>query len=76
MDTSRTPYPIESTDTVESYGEVTYPLLSGEHLRSITEHPLRIHSQRPSTIKELLRLTRADHEVKSVKRARALLPLR
>lgn len=41
--------------------ELEYPLLPGEVIRSITRHPARIHDQKPSTIRELLRLTRAQH---------------
>lgn len=38
-----------------------YPLLPGETLRSITKHPPREHTERPSSTRELLRLTRAKH---------------
>ncbi len=41
--------------------DTSYDLLPHEQLRSITEHPPRIYTNRPSTIKELLRLTRAQH---------------
>lgn len=37
-----------------------YPLLPGETIRSVTEHPLRIHTQAPSSTRELLRLTRSN----------------
>jgi len=37
----------------------TYSLLPGEELRSITTHPTRIHTERPSSIQQLLRLTRS-----------------
>lgn len=39
----------------------TYNLLPGETVRSITEHPLRMHDKRPSSTRELLRLTRSNH---------------
>jgi len=48
----------------ESYAEEilpAYELLPGESLRSVTEHPARLHMKQPSTIRELLRLTRSAH---------------
>ena len=38
----------------------SYPLLPGETIRSVTEHPLRVHDQIPSSTRELLRLTRSN----------------
>lgn len=61
MDTSHPPFSTEHIQAIEPIVETSYPLLNGEHVRSITDHPQRVHSERPSTIKELLRLTRADH---------------
>lgn len=47
----------------ESYAEEILPaygLLPGETIRSITEHPARIHIKEPSSTRELLRLTKSD----------------
>ncbi|MGV9001618.1 MAG: amylo-alpha-1,6-glucosidase [Candidatus Saccharimonadaceae bacterium] len=50
------------TSAQNEHGTVfEYPLLPGEAILSITEHPIRHHTRQPSTIKELLRLTRAKH---------------
>lgn len=38
----------------------TYRLFSGETIRSVTEHPLRVHNKIPSSTRELLRLTRSN----------------
>ena len=58
--TYRTDQP-KSFDMNEFINRSDYTLLPGEQIRSITEHPLRVHSERASTVKELLRLTRATH---------------
>lgn len=56
MDTSRETHASREVSSTQSY-----PLLPGEELHSITPHPRRINSERPSSTKELLRLTRALH---------------
>ena len=38
-----------------------YPLLPGEQLISIVDHPVRQHQKIPSTTEQILRLTRATH---------------
>lgn len=56
MDPSRDPHIYGAAETTQSY-----KLLPSETLRSITSHPLRINIERPSSTKELLRLTRSFH---------------
>lgn len=56
MDELRTDQRVEQPETPV---ETPYRLFPGEKIRSITEHRRRIHTEEPSTIKELLRLTRA-----------------
>ncbi len=38
----------------------SYPLLDGERIESITQHPIRKHAKAPSATEQLLRLTRAQ----------------
>jgi len=38
-----------------------YPLLAGEKLISITQHPVLHYPEKPSSVKQLLRLTRSNH---------------
>ena len=61
MDSTHKSHPPTSFDMNEHATPSDYTLLPGEQIRSITEHPLRVHSERASTVKELLRLTRATH---------------
>lgn len=51
----------EALPQYEVGNELNYPLLPGESIRSITKHPERIHNRYPSSVRELLRLTRSQH---------------
>jgi len=51
----------ETTLHDELSGVFKYDLLPGETILAITEHPVRRRERHPSTTKELLRLTRAQH---------------
>ncbi len=55
MDQYETPAPFEQ------FHDRSHPLLPGEELRSITPHPLRTSTERASSTKQLLRLTKALH---------------
>lgn len=39
----------------------SYPLLAGEKVISITPHPVLYYPEKPSSVKQLLRLTRSNH---------------
>lgn len=55
MDQYETPAPFEQ------FHDRSHPLWPGEELRSITPHPLRTSTERASSTKQLLRLTKALH---------------
>ena len=38
-----------------------YPLLAGEKIVSVTQHPVLHYPEKPSSVKQLLRLTRSNH---------------
>lgn len=59
MDGANTEY--ESSLHNELVASLDYDLLPGETILSITQTPARRHERHPSTIRELLRLTRAQH---------------
>lgn len=49
------------TNTTPETNIQSYPLLPGEKILSIEDHPLRVYPERPSSVEQLLRLTRSKH---------------